>query len=189
MLAYNELRPGHLIEYEGSVYQVMEANFLRMQQRKPVMKTKLKDLITGKVKETNFAVSDRLEEVELERKKCRFLYESRGQYWFDEVGNPKNRFFFTKEELGAKADFLKSNTEATSVLWKEKTVSIDIPVKMDFKVVECPPAIKGGTASGGSKQVVLETGAKVNVPFFIGEGDILRVNTETGDYVERVEKA
>ena len=95
MLSYNELKPGHLIEYENSVFQILEASFLRMQQRKPVMKVKMKDLISGKVKETSFQPSDQLEEADLERIKSRFIYESRGQYWFDEIGNPKNRFSFT----------------------------------------------------------------------------------------------
>lgn len=189
MIAYNELRPGQFIEYEDSVFVVLEANFLRMQQRKPVMKAKLKDIISGKVKEVNFQGSDNLEEAELERMKCRFLYKNKEQYWFDESGNPKNRFFFTPDQLGKKTDFLKSNTEVTALTWKEKIINIDIPIKMDFEVIEAPPAIKGDTASGGGKLVTLETGAKITVPFFVGEGDMVRVNTETGDYVERVGKA
>ena len=189
MLSYNELKPGMFIEYENSVSQIMEAEFLRMQQRKPVMRTKLKDIITGKIRETSFQHSDSLEEADLERAKCRFIYQSKGQYWFDEVGNPKNRFFFTPEQLGTKANFLKANTEVNSVGFKGKIFDIQIPVKMDLKIIEAPPAIKGNTATGGNKQVVLETGAKMNVPLFVNEGDIIRVNTETGEYTERVEKA
>lgn len=188
MLAYNEVRPGHIIEFEHSIYEVLEANFLRMQQRKPVMKVKLKDVITGKVKETSFQGSDELQEAEIGRMQVRFLYENRGQYWFDEVGNLKNRFFLTAEQLGVTAQFLKNNVETTALMWNEKLIRIQLPIKMDFAITECPPAIKGDTASGGSKQVTIETGAKVNVPFFIGEGDIIRVNTETGEYVERVQK-
>lgn len=189
MLAYNELKPGQFIEYEDSVCEVLESNFLRMQQRKPVMKVKLRDLITGKVKETSFQPSDNLEEAELERKKARFIYESRGQYWFDEPGNPKNRFFFTAEFIGNQAQFLKPNLEVVALVFKEKTISIQLPVKIDLEIKEAPPSIKGDTASGGSKQVILETGAKVSVPFFVNQGDVVRVNTQTGLYVERVEKA
>src|SRR5690606_16732 len=99
MLSYNELRPGHFIAYEGSICEVLDAQFLRMQQRKPVMKVKLRDLVSGKVKETSFQQSDELEEAEIERMKARFLYENKGEYWFDELGNPKNRFTFTAEQL------------------------------------------------------------------------------------------
>ncbi len=189
MLSYNELKPGQFFTYEDSLYEVLEANFLRMQQRKPVMKTKLRDLITGKVKEQSFQMSDNLEEAELDKMKAIFLYENKGQYWFNELGNPKNRFFFTAEQLGIRAQFLKSNTEIMVVKWQDKTVSIQLPIKMDFKIVEAPPNFKGDTATGGTKTVILETGAKVNVPMFVNEGDIVRVNTELGQYVERVEKA
>jgi elongation factor P len=189
MLSYNELKPGQFITFEGTPYEVLEANFLRMQQRKPVMKTKLRDIISGKVKEQSFQMSDQLDEAELERVKSRFLYENRGQYWFDETGNPKNRFFFTAEQLGIKAQFLKPNTEVTVVKWDDKTVGVQLPIKMDLKIVEAPPNLKGDTATGGTKTVILETGAKINAPMFVNEGDTVRVNTELGEYVERVEKA
>lgn len=189
MLSYNELRPGHLIVYEGSVCEVLDAQFLRMQQRKPVMKVKLRDLISGKVKETSFQQSNELEEAEITRMQSRFLYENKGEYWFDEVGNPKNRFKLTIENLGTKAQFLKPQTEVVALLFGEKFISIKLPVKMDFKVVMAPPAIRGNTSSGGTKQVEVETGAKINVPLFVEEGDIIRVNTETGLYAERVGKA
>ncbi|MFA6136005.1 MAG: elongation factor P [Candidatus Paceibacterota bacterium] len=189
MIAYNELRPGMLIEYENSVFQIQEANFLRMQQRKPVMKVKMKDIISGKVKETSFQPSDQFDEANLERMKSRFIYENKGQYWFDEIGNPKNRFFFDVDMLGTSSQFLKTNLEVIALMFKDKIISIELPVKVDYEVTEAPPAIKGDTASGGSKQVVLESGAKISVPFFINQGDIVRVNTQTGDYVERANKA
>ena len=188
MLSYNELKPRHLIEYENSVFQILEASFLRMQQRKPVMKVKMKDLISGKVKETSFQPSDQLEEADLERIKSRFIYESRGQYWFDEIGNPKNRFSFTQETFGNSAQFLKPSLEVVVLRFQDKVISVELPIKVDYEIKEAPPSIKGDTASGGSKQVILETGAKISVPFFINQGDIVRINTQTGEYVERVQK-
>ncbi|MFA6495219.1 MAG: elongation factor P [Candidatus Paceibacterota bacterium] len=189
MLSYNEVRTGMVIEWDGGLYEVLEANFLRMQQRKPVMKVKMRDVLAGKVKETSFQPSDQMEEAEITRMPSRFLYESKGQYWFDEVKNPKNRFFLTADALSGKGRFLKANMEVIAMMWGEKLITIQLPIKMEFRVTSSPPAIKGDTASGGGKQVELETGAKVMVPFFVGEGDMVRVNTETGDYVERVEKA
>lgn len=188
MFSYNELRPGHLIVYEGSVCEVLDAQFLRMQQRKPVMKVKLRDLVSGKVKETSFQQSDELEEADIDRMKARFLYQNKGEYCFDEIGNPKNRFKFSQGELGVKAQFLKEQTEVTILSFREKRIGIQLPVKMEFKVVSAPPAIRGNTSSGGTKQVEIETGAVISTPLFIEEGDVIRVNTETGLYAERVEK-
>lgn len=188
MLSYNEVKPGQFIVYEGSLYEVLEAAFLRMQQRKPVMKVKLRDLLSGKVKETSFQPSDDLEEAELERMKARFLYKSKNEFWFDEAGNPKNRFSLPEDKIGPAAQFLKDQCEVTALMFEDKFISIKLPIKVDLEVTEAPPAIKGDTASGGSKQVTLETGARINTPFFISQGDVVRVNTETGEYVERVQK-
>lgn len=188
MLSYNELRPGQFIVWEGNLYEVLDASFLRMQQRKPVMKVKLRDVIAQKVKETSFQQSDELEEAELDKMKCLFLYKAKGDCWFNEVGNPQNRFTISEATIGSKAQFLKPNSEVLAIVFDEKIINIQLPVKMDFEVTEAPPSIKGNTSSGGMKQVTLETGARVNTPLFINTGDVVRINTETGDYVERVQK-
>ncbi len=188
MLAYNELKPGVFIILDGQPYEVLVFEFLRMQQRKPVVKTKLKNLITGKVAERSFQNSDNLEEAELERMPVRFIYESRGDYWFNEINNPKNRFSFKKEEISNTVDFLKPNMELTAVIFQNKIISVELPIKADYKVIEAPPAIKGDTAQGGDKVVIIESKAKISVPLFINEGDIIKINTQTGKYVERVEK-
>ena len=189
MLSYNELKSGTFIILDGQPHEVLVFEFLRMQQRKPVAKTKLKNLITGKVKEQTFHQSDVIDEAEVEKMESRFLYETRGIYWFDEAGNPKNRFFFKKEEVGNSADFLKPNMQAVALKFKDKIINIELPIKADYKVIEAPPAIKGDTAQGGNKTIIIEGGAKINVPLFINEGDIIKVNTQTGEYVERVEKS
>jgi len=177
------------IEWEGNAYQVLEADFLRMQQRKPVMKTKLRDIVSGKVKDHSFQPSDDLEEADLSRRQVRFIYENKGEYWFDDPKNPKNRFSLSADQMGDKGKFLIPQTEVVALEYKSVVINIDLPIKIDLEVVEAPPAIKGDTASGGSKQVMVQTGAKVSTPFFIAQGDIIRINTETGEYVERVEKA
>ena len=121
--------------------------------------------------------------------KARFLYESRGQYWFDEFGNSKNRFSLGAEEIGDSARFLKSNLEVLAIKFSEKVIAIELPIKVDYKVAETPPSLRGNTAQGGTKTVVIETGAKIAAPLFINEGDVVRVNTATGEYAERVEKS
>jgi len=191
-LDYTDLKKGLIIVLNGEPYEVLEANFLRMQQRKGVMQTKLKNLISLKVIDYNFQPSDEIEEAEIEKIDAVFIYANRGEYWFHKLNNPKERFSLKEEVLGKKAQFLKPNTQVKAVIFKsqkeDKIISIVLPVKMDFKVIEAPPALKGNTAQGGSKQVVIETGAKITTPLFIETGDIIRINTETEEYVERVNK-
>jgi len=188
MFSYTDLKPGVCLAVDGQPYLVVESEFLRMQQRQPVMKTKLKNLISGKTVDRSFQPSDEIEEAEIAKTKTRFIYGNRGEYWFDEVNNPKNRFAIKAEIIGEAVKFLKPNTEITALIFEEKIVNIELPVKADYKVIEAPPAIRGNTAQGGTKIVVLETGAKINVPLFINEGDVIRINTQTGEYVERAEK-
>ncbi len=169
-------------------YEVLESGFLRMQQRKAVMQTKIRNLITGKILDRNWQASDEFEEAEVERQSAIFIYSSPGKYWFYEEGNPKNRFSLTAEVIGKSAQFLKPNTKIETLIFNNKVIKISLPIKMDFEVIEAPPAIRGNTAQGGTKLVTLEGGVKVNAPLFVNAGDIVRVNTETGEYVERAEK-
>ena len=108
--------------------------------------------------------------------------------YLDEKGNPKNRFPLKMAIIGEAAQFLKTNLEVTAYKFKEKIINVELPIKIDLKVTEAPPALKGNTAQGGTKSVMLETGAKLNVPLFINEGDVVRVNTQSGEYIERVGK-
>lgn len=187
-LSYTDLKKGILFVMEGAPYEVLDSHFLRMQQRKAVVQTKIKNLVTGKIVDRNFQPSDAFEEAEVERKTAMFVYTNRGEYWFHEEGNPKNRFALKEEILGNTAQFLKPGTAIETVMFDNKVITVRLPVKMDFKVIEAPPGIKGNTAQGGSKAAIVEGGAKVSVPLFVNEGDIVRINTETGEYVERVEK-
>jgi len=189
MLSYNELKPGTYIVLDGKPYIVLEYNFLRMQQRKPAVQTKIKDLTSGKVISRSFHPQDIIEEADVSRKKVKFLYSSRGEYWFCLENNPAVRFKLPQEIIGDAADLMKQNLIVDALVFGEDIINIDLPIKVDLKVVEAPPSFKGDTASGGTKQVKLETGVMLNVPFFINEGDIVRVNTRERVYTERVEKS
>ncbi|MBI4119698.1 MAG: elongation factor P [Parcubacteria group bacterium] len=193
MLSYTELKKGLVIVIDGQPYEILEAGFLRMQQRKAVMQTKLKNLLNGKVIDRNFQSSEEIEEADMDKIEAVFIYTrslpTGQEYWFHEAGNPKNRFKLTTDILGEAAQFLKPNTAVTALTFRGNIINIRMPIKIDMKVTESPPAVRGDTAQGGTKTVTLESGAKINVPLFINEGDIVKVNTETGDYVERVEKA
>lgn len=185
-LAYTELTKGVVFVLDGAPYEVLEMNFLRMQQRKATVQTRIKNLITGKILDRNWQASDNFEEADIERRNAIFIYASRGEYWFHVEGDPKARFSLSAELLGTQGQFLKPNTKVQTMLFEDKVIKVEIPIKMDFKVTEAPPAIRGNTAQGGTKQVTIEGGAKVNAPLFINEGDVIRINTTTGDYVERV---
>lgn len=188
MLGMNDLRIGVFFIMEGQPYEVLFSQHLKMQQRRPVMQTRIKNLLTGKITERNFQQSDYFEEADIQKKEVKFLYFHRGEFWFSEVNNPSKRFQLTEDIIGDSARFLKPNTIITVFLFSDKIINIKLPIKMDFKVIEAPPSTRGNTAQGGTKQVKLETGTFVNVPLFIEEGDIIRVNTETGEYAERAEK-
>lgn len=189
MLGINDLKPKTIIIIDDEPYEVLSANFLKMQQRKPVLQTRLKNLINGKVIDRNIQHSEQFEEAEIGRLTVEFLYHHRDEYWFCEAGNRSKRFQLEESILGDNKNFLKPGIPIDAFQFNGKIINISLPIKMEFKVVEAPPGIKGDTAQGGTKVVTIETGAKVAVPLFINEGDIIRINTETGEYVERVEKA
>jgi elongation factor P len=189
MLAYNELKVGTLFIKDGEPYEVLEYAFIRMQQRKPVAQLKIRNMISGKVQNYTAHQNEAFEEAEIEKMPVKYLYNHRDKYYFSDINNPKNRFCLDSELLSNDRQYLKPNTEVEAVKFGEKILKIELPIKVDLKVVETPPAVKGATAAGGTKIATLEGGAKVSVPFFINEGDIIRVNTKTGEYCERVEKS
>lgn len=187
-LGVNELKPKTFLIYDGQPYVVLETHHLKMQQRRPTVQVKMRNVINGKILERNFAQSDVFEQADVERRKVKFLYNHREQYWFSYENEPSKRFLLTEELVGEATKFLKSNTVIDAIEYNGEIVNIELPIKMEFKIVEAPPAIRGDTAQGGVKQVKTETGTYLNVPLFISQGDIVRINTETGEYVERVEK-
>lgn len=159
-----------------------------MQMRKPVNQTKLRHIVSGKVTEISFHQNETVLEAEVDRMQARYLYTNRGESWFAEESNPKNRFSFPEETVHHQVQWLAQNSMVEVLTHEEKPMTIKIPVKVDLEVREAPPAVKGNTVSGGTKSVTLATGAKVDVPLFINTGDIIRINTDSGDYTERVEK-
>jgi elongation factor P len=185
MLSYTDLKKGVIFVYNGEPYEVIEASFLRMQQRKAVMQTKIRSLVSGKILDRNWQPSDVFEEAEVERKPAVFIYFAKGEYWFHEEGDKSKRFSLKEDLVGEPGKFLKPNTLVMTKVWNGKVIKVEVPIKVVLEVKEAPPAIRGNTAQGGTKQVVVETGATVSTPLFINSGDKIVVNTETGEYVER----
>ncbi len=186
MLEYNEITVRKYIVIDGEPFEVIDNHIFRMQQRKPQNKTKLRSLISGRVMEMTFHASDKVEEAEIEKKEVKFLYANRGEWWFCAKDNPADRFKLEESLLGDGSKFLKANAMIDALVFDEKIIGVKLPIKVELKVIEAEPAVKGDTAKGGNKVVKLETGATLNVPMFVNEGDVLRINTETAEYVERV---
>jgi len=188
LLEYSEITEKKYIVLDGAPYEVISAHVFRKQQRKPVNATKLKNLMTGKVTEYSFHVSDKVPEAEIDSRQVKFLYTSRDEWWFCEASNPATRFKVTSDQVGPQARFLKPNTIIEQLLFQEQPMGFKIPITAELRVTEAPPNMKGDTATSGNKVVTLETGATINAPLFVNEGDVIRINTETGEYRERVAK-
>lgn len=192
MLEYSEITERKYIVFENEPYEVIASHVFRKQQRKPVNATKMRNMLTGRIVEHSFHVSDKAEEADITKKEVKYLYTSKGEFWFCDATNPSNRFELPEVMIGTAAKFLKTNTIVDAMMWDDgktdegKIIGLKLPIKMDLKVTEAHPATKGNTAQGASKMVVLETGAEIQVPMFIKEGDMIRVNTDNGEYTDRV---
>lgn len=175
---------GTKIELESDPYEVTFREHSKIGRAGAVLRTKIRNLRTGNVVSRTFQGSESLREADLSRSKAQYLYnESAGFYFMDQKSY--EQFSLNRDQLGESHKFLREGTIVEMLVFKGKPVNIDLPIKIDLKVIEAPPALRGNTADGGTKQVKLETGHTISVPLFIKEGDLVRVNTRDGKYVER----
>jgi elongation factor P len=192
MLEYSEIRVGKIIIYEDEPCDVLDNHVARTQMRKPQNQVKLKSLTSGRTWNATFHAADKVDEADIIKKDVKFLYSSKDEFWFCDPEDPKNRFKIDQKIIGDASKYLKTNENTTALIWDddgdEKILKISVPIKMEFTIKECPPSIKGSTANGGGKLATLENGIKIQVPFFVEEGDRVIVNTSSGEYVERVQK-
>ena len=187
-LSYSEILPKKIIEFNNEPCLVLSAHVFRKQQRKPVNNTKLKGLKSGRVIEQTFHQNETADEADLETTSITFIFQKPDEYWFHTTGTPSDRFALSVGVIGEQARFLLAKSEYDALLYQDEIIAIKFPIKIDVKVTEAMPAVKGNTSSGAQKEVTIETGAQVMVPMFINEGDTIRINTESGDYSERVDK-
>ena len=185
MLTHTDLKKGTQFIYEGQPWEVVDALLVKMAQRRPVVQTKMKNLVDGRFQEKNFQQGDVFDEANLEKISIKFLYSNKGQYFFCEEKDPSKRFSFTESQLGKAAKFFKPNSLVDGIVFNEKIITVVAPIKVQLKVKETPPGVKGDRAQGGTKEAVLESGATIQVPLFIEEGDVIEVNTELEEYVKR----
>lgn len=184
MLSISEIKPGRVIKINNQPYVVTRTDHHKMGRGGAVLKTKLRNLIDGRVLEQTFQGVQQAEEAETETKKANYLYKDTEQVFFMD-NESFEQFSLDLESIGDQAKFLKDGTDVSVLYFEGKPVTIQLPIKMEFKVVSAPPGVKGNSAGNVNKQVEIETGATISVPMFINEGDIIRINTESGDYVER----
>ncbi len=185
MLNYNEIKRGKVIEYNNEPYKVMFNNVAKKNRNKPTNQTKLKSLVSGKNIEVVFHASDKVEEANIDREDVKYLYQKGNEVWFCAADNPRDRFSLPFEEVEDQIKFLKTNDVITGLYFKDNFIGLDIPIKVELKVKEAPEAVKGNTATSATKKVVLENGLEIQTPLFVEEGDIVIINTETGEYSER----
>ncbi|HPY08725.1 MAG: elongation factor P [Patescibacteria group bacterium] len=185
MLNFNEIKTGRVIKVNGEPYIIIKTDHHKMGRGGAVLKTKCRNLINGSILEKTFQGVEKAEEAETQTKKANFLYKDKDEAFFMD-NESYEQFSLQVEEIGDSARFLKDGTDVDVLYFEGRPVSISLPIKMEFKVVSAPPGVKGNSAGNVNKVVEIETGAKINAPMFINEGDLIRVNTDTGEYVERV---
>ena len=188
MLNYSELKKGTRIIYKGAPYEIVEASAMFKARGSSSLQVKIKNLITGNIVADTFHSSDSFEEADLSKLKAKFIYHNKGKFIFSEADNPQERFELDESQLANISKFLKEGETVEAIIFKDEIINISLPVKIELKVDQSPPGVKGNRAQSGNKVVTLETGAELNVPLFIAEGDIIEINTEKGEYVRRIEK-
>ncbi len=181
----SDFRPGLVIKYNGELWTVANFQHVNPGNWRAFVRTKLKNLKNGKVVENRFRAGEAIDIVRIERKEFQFLYHDGSGYVFMDKDNFE-QLTVDEEELGDKAQFLKEAESVDMLFNGTEVTGIEIPITVELKVVETVPGVRGDSATAGTKPAKIETGAKVNVPLFINEGDIVKIDTRTGDYIERV---
>lgn len=180
----SDFKKGLAVKYNNETYVIVGYQFVNPGKGAAFTRAKMKSVKTGKNVEVTFKSGEEVPEANMENKRCQYLYKDATDYTFMD-NNTYDQFTIPNEMIGEDADFLIDGTEVMVVFVDENPASVQLPTKMDFKVISAPPGEKGDTATGGTKPVVIETGATINAPLFIKEGDVIRVNTEMHEYVER----
>lgn len=185
MLNFNEIKTGKVIKLNGEPFVITKTDHHKMGRGGAVLKTKCRNLINGNVLERTFQGVEKAEEAETLTKKANFMYKDESDAHFMD-NDSYEQFSLKIEDIGDQARFLKDGTDVDVLYFESQPVTLSLPVKLDFKVTSAPPGVKGNSAGNVNKTVEIETGATISAPMFINENDVIRVNTESGEYVERV---
>lgn len=181
-----DLKPGRAVTLEGQPYLVVSSQFGRKSQSKANMQCKLKNLKTGAVIARNFQGSEKIEEAEVGFKHVQFLYSYGDSFTFMDLST-YDQFDLDKETVGDAAQYLMDGQELDAMMFEERPIAVKLPPTVDMQVKETIPGVKGDTATGGTKPATFVSGLKVSVPLFVNEGDTIKINTDSGTYMGRVE--
>jgi len=185
MYETSDFRNGLKIEYDNQPFVIVEFQHVKPGKGAAFTRTRIKNLITGRVLQPTFKSGEKVGKPDVEEKTMQFLYVEGTDLTlmdtttYDQVAIPK-------EQIGEPGQFLKENMEVQVLFWNGKPINVDLPLHVNLKITETEPGVRGDTATNATKAATTETGARINVPLFINEGDVIRVDTRTGEYVERV---
>lgn len=185
MIDAGELRKGVVLELDGEIYQILEYQHVKMQQRQPVVKLKLRSIRTGSFTERNFQSGDKVKTVFLEHRPVQYLYRDGDLYYFMD-NESYEQIMLTSKQIGADTNYLKEGQMLEILTCRGDTVAVELPSSVELKVIETEPGFKGDRATAGTKAARLETGVTVQVPLFINTGDTIKVHTRTGGYLEKI---
>ena len=183
VISVTELRPGVTVEIDGNIFRVLEYHHIKVAQQACV-KAKLKNLRTGAIIDRSFKVSEKVERAHIERKNMQFLYKGDEDYHFMDQ-ETFEQTALSEKKLGNAAKYIKEGSVIAVLFYEDEAIDVDLPASVELKIVETVPGIRGNTAAGGSKPATLETGLIVQVPLFIDAGEIIKVDTRTGEYIAR----
>lgn len=185
MFKPSDVRAGMFIVLDGASYEVLEYSNKKVARGGATIKVKLRNVETGSITEKTLKGNEKIEAADLKFITCQFLYSSADDYFFMN-NNDYSQFEINKSVLDSKANYLKEGGDVEVVVSKGKVIGVNLPLKVEFKVIEAQPGVKGDTATQATKEIVIETGYKLQAPLFIKVGDLIKIDTRDGKYVERV---
>jgi elongation factor P len=187
MASISEFRRGMAIRFNNDVWVISEFQHVTPGNWRAMVRTKLKNLKTGRVIENTFRMTDDIEQVRLETKDMQYLYEADGNLYFMDV-ETFDQTFIAEDIMGDQKRFLKEGELVTISFLEGVAITAELPISINFKVIEAEPGVRGDSATNLMKNAVIETGAKIQVPLFINEGDVIKVDIRTGKYAERISR-
>jgi elongation factor P len=185
MISTGELRKGITIEMDGTLYQVLDYQHIKMGRGSAQVRMKLKDVRAGHTIERTVQAGEKFQKARLERHPMQFLYFDEDFYHFMNT-ETYDQIALTADQVGEAAQYLKENATCEIMMYGDEPIGVELPTSVELQVAETEPGFKGDTAQGGNKPAKLETGLTVQVPLFINVGDVVKVDTRTGEYLERV---
>lgn len=185
VLSTPDFRKGLKIEINNEPFVMVDFLHVKPGKGGAFVRTTLKNLITGNVIDKTFRSGEKVDAPDLEERTMQYLYESDGQYNFMDT-ETYDQSFLTEDQLGEARNYLQENVEVTVLFYKGRPIAVDVPIFVELKVTSTEPGVKGDTASGATKPATLETGMTIQVPLFVDEEDVLKIDTRTGKYIERV---